>query len=117
MNPEKLPDSFKPVTIEGGYENLQSKVDIPAAAIRDGIETKVILDIFVDSLSTVANINVVRYSRPSVINAIVDAIKETNFHAATLDGKSVNSIKRIPIGLHSKVVGETTPIPAETRFE
>lgn len=92
--PESADTSFVP--IEFDEEKSQQRIKYPRRARRGGIQGKVILQIYIDSTGTVTNMETVQSPHSLLTTPSQEAVFQTDYNPATLNGKPVNSFIRVP---------------------
>ena len=81
----------------GGMTAIMQQVTYPKAALKDGIEGKVLLSIVVDKAGKVKSVEISQGVRSDLDQAAVKAIKKTHWIPAQKDGKPVESSVVLPI--------------------
>jgi TonB family protein len=81
----------------GGIESIQKKIHYPEIAKRAGIEGRVYVKAYIDTLGNVVETEIIRGIGAGCDEAAIKAVEATKFNPGKLNGKSVNVQVSIPI--------------------
>jgi TonB family protein len=76
---------------------IVSHIKYPAVAIEKGLEGKVVVAAYIDTLGRVAEIKVESTTEPTFNDAALDAVRATDFEPARFNGYKVAKWLTIPI--------------------